>query len=71
MTNSANRSLGRSAVRACLLEGEVNLGSLAKQLEWTWQRTYSVAQTISRQQKKSLIRVCKGVYKLEDVNEEK
>ena len=63
----ANSSLGRSAIRASLLERDVNVRYLADHLEWTWQRVYSQMQTLTRQQNKVLIKVKKGVYCMREV----
>lgn len=63
----ANRSLGRSAVRAVLLEGHMDAREIADKLRWSWQRTYSVMLTVSRQENRPLMKVCKGVYKLEEI----
>ena len=63
----ANSSLGRSAIRASLLEGDVNIQVLATRLEWNWQRVYSQMRTLIKQQNKVLIKVKKGVYSMKEV----
>lgn len=59
-----NMQLGRSLIRASLFEGDVCVVALAEKMNWSFQRVYSQMKTIAKKEKKQLIKVKKGVFKL-------
>lgn len=56
--------LGRSYLSALLLEDNVNIKTASKDMNWRFQRIYSMLKTIAKQEHRKLVKVKTSVYKL-------
>ena len=59
-------SLGRSYLYALLLEGDIDIKIVSKDMDWRFQRIYSMLRTISKKENRELIKVKTSIYRLGD-----
>lgn len=63
--------LGHSYLKALLLEGNVDIKIVSKDMQWKYPRIYSMLKTIAKHGNRELIKVKTSIYKLEEKANEK